>query len=305
MAKEHQHVYKLEEVLSSEARSAFRHLEIFARRMAEGLLHGVHKSKRKGISADFDHHKDYQPGDPLKHIDWKVSARQNRYYVKRYLEDTALAVRIVVDRSASMLMETDGVSKYLQACRVAACMANIALKQKDNAGLVIACAEETFWLPNRSSGVQLVRILEALASKPAASEDNLPQALKTLLDRGGYKGLMVIVTDLMYPPEDARREIGRLSAMGHEIILMHIMDRTEAEFPFNRFVEFHDLEVASKHHRLDAVTLKKIYHEEYQANINEWKVWAKKYNIHYVGFGTNDTIHSVLAEYIAYRGQVG
>ncbi len=121
-------VYSLNDLLQPQARESLRHLELYARRTVDGLLHGAHFSRRKGVSTDFDHHKIYQPGDPLKHIDWKVSARHDHHYVKRYIEDTALSVRLVVDRSASMLQDGGGASKYLRAARLAACMAYLILR---------------------------------------------------------------------------------------------------------------------------------------------------------------------------------
>ena len=294
-------VYSIDEVLSPQAKESLKHLELYARRRVEGVLHGIHRSRRIGVSTEFDHHQDYQPGDPLKHVDWKVSARHERYYVKRYEEDTALSVRLVVDRSASMLQATDGPSKYFQACRLAACLGYLILKEKDRVGLVLASAGQTMWTPMSSAGNHLVNILQALVARDAVAQDNLQICLRTILDRGERRGLIALVSDLMFDPLAVQRELARLQAYGHEVLVFQLRDKTEEEFPFNRWVEFGDLEDASVKHRLDAVPLKKIYLEEYQALIEEWNVWAKKYNVHFITFRTEEHVDTVLSEYLAYR----
>jgi len=294
-------VYSIDEVLPPQAKESLKHLELYARRRVEGVLHGIHRSRRIGVSTEFDHHKDYQPGDPLKHVDWKVSARHERYYVKRYEEDTALSVRLVVDRSASMLQATEGPSKYFQACRLAACLAYLILKEKDRAGLVLASAEQTMWTPMSSAGDHLVNILQALVARDAVAEDNLQTCLRTILDRGERRGLIAVISDLMFDPVPVQRELARLQAYGHEVLVFQLRDKTEEEFPFNRWVEFGDLEDASVKHRLDAVPLKKIYLEEYQALIEEWNAWAKKYNVHFITFRTEEHVDTVLSEYLVYR----
>ena len=295
------YAHTIEEILSPEAKDSLKHLELFARKHVEGFLHGTHRSRRIGVSTDFDHHKDYQPGDPLKHMDWRASARQERYYVKRYTEDTALSVRIVVDRSASMLQATEGPSKYLQACRLAACLAYLITKEKDSAGLVLACEGETVWTPMRASETHLVTILQALASNEAIAADNLQVCIRTILDRAERRGLVVLLSDMMYDPIPVQQQLARLQAYGHEVLLFQFRDETEEEFPFNRWVEFGDLENLATKHRLDAVPLKKIYREEYQALLEEWRTWAKKYHAHFISFRSDEHVETVLSEYLAYR----
>lgn len=296
--------YRLDDLLSPRAKESLRHLELYARRKVQGLLHGIHRSKRVGVSTDFDHHKNYQPGDPLKHVDWKVSARHDRFYVKRYTEDTALSVRLIVDRSASMLQATgDQPSKFLTASRLAACLGYLILHQKDAAGLVLSASDETFWLPVRAADSHLVAMLQALASRGPAAADALPGCLKALLDRAERRGLVVLVTDGMFEPEPVRRGLARLQAQGHEVLMLLVQDPTEEEFPFNRWVEFRSLEDAAVRHRLDAVLLKRLYREEYQAWLGEWRQWARKYDIHLVPCRTDAPVETVLSSYLACRAK--
>lgn len=288
--------------LTPEAKEALRHLEMQARRMVDGILHGIHRSRRIGVSTDFDHHKLYIPGDQLKHIDWKVSARHDKYYVKRYLEETALSTQIVVDRSASMVMETEeNPSKYECATRVAAAMAYLILKQKDGVGLALPGGDGTTWLPVRFAEVHLVRILEALVSQPPEGADTLDACLRAVVDRGGRRGLVVLISDLMFPPEAVQRELAKLQAGGNEVLIFQIRDETEEEFPFSRWVEFRDLEDSNVRRRLDTVPLRQIYLEEYQAVHEEWRAWSKKYDIHFVGLRAESAVETAISEYLAFR----
>lgn len=296
--------YSLEEVLPPGDREALRALELFARRTVEGLLHGAHASRRKGVSTDFDHHKPYQPGDPLKHVDWKVSARHDRYYVKRHIEDTALTVRLVVDRSASMLQETEGRSLYLQACRLAACLAWMALAQRDLAGLTLASAEEVLWLPPKSTQNHLVAILKALVTRRPAAADRLESCLRALLERNERRGLVAVVSDLMFDPEPVRCQMARLQAQGHELLLFQVRDPAEEDFPFNRWVRFQDREDPALRFRLDTVPLRRVYREEYQALLEEWRAWARKYDIHFVTFRSDAPVRTVLGDYMAVREEI-
>lgn len=298
--------YKLDEVLSPQAKESLSHLELFARKAVQGWIHGGHPSKRLGVSTEFDHHKNYLPGDPIKSIDWKASARHDRVYIKRSIEDSVLSVRIIVDRSASMAFATgDAPSKFLQASRAAACLAYLITSHGDSVGLTMASAGQVFWLPAGSTQRHLVQILTALASKPAQSEDNLPVCLRTLVDRVERRGIVALISDFMFDPEPVRKELARLRAQGHEIILFQMQDPTEHDFPFNRWVQFGDLENKAILHRVDAVILKRFYREELQRLQDEWIKWSKKYDIHRVVFPTDDRVDAVLSGYMAMRSGHG
>jgi len=297
----------LARVLSPEAKESLKHLEVFARRKVDGFLHGIHRSRRIGVSTEFDHHADYHPGDPLKHVDWRASARHDRYYVKRYVMDTALTVRLVVDRSASMLPVESriaaGPGKYLQACRLAACLAYLVVKERDAAGLTLTTARETIWLPASSRDDRFVALLTALVSSDAVDEDNLGACLRTILDRGERKGMIAVVSDLMFAPQPVQRQLASLVAQGHEVLVFQLREPVEEDFPFSRWVQFHDLERPSVKHRVDTVPLKRIYREEYQALVEDWRRWANTHGVHFVTFRTDGHVETVLSEYIAFRNR--
>lgn len=292
--------HDLDRVLSPRARDALKHLEIFARRTVDGMLHGMHTSRRKGVSTDFDHHKVYQPGDSLKHVDWKVSARSDEIFVKRYIEDTALSVRVVVDSSGSMRRRTGDLdSKADHAIRMAAALCYLILNQKDAAGLSLA-GSKAQWLPTRSSEQQLVRILRMLAESEADAQDDLAVALRRITDRGERRGLVVVISDLMMDPVPVQKALGQLSARGHEVMVYQVQDPAEHDFPFNRWVTFNSLETGART-RIDAVPLKKIYLEEFAALQESYQTWARKFDAHMVTWRTDQRVETVLSDYVAYR----
>jgi|688.fasta_scaffold40233_4 uncharacterized protein (DUF58 family) len=295
----------LDGVLPAEVRDAVRNLELFARKKAEGIQHGAHLSRRKGVSTEFDHHKQYMPGDPIKHVDWKVSARHDRYFVKRYIEDTALSVQLVVDNSASHKQTTGGISVWRQISQLAACLTYLVLRQRDSIGMVMANSDRTVWLPASSTSTQLVRILQALVTTGASAADALNGSLRGVLERVSRRGLVIVVSDLMFDPDAVRLELRKLQARGHEVLLFQVRDPDAEHFPFNRWMVFESLERAGIRHRVDTVPLKRFYLEEYREFMDGWKRWTRKHDVHFVSLRSDEPVETALAEYLARRASGG
>ncbi len=307
MADRNEQRTALADILPAETRDALRHLEIFARKTVEGMLHGAHRSRRKGVSTEFDHHKQYMPGDPIKHVDWKVTARhERRIFVKRYIEDTALSVRLVVDASASHNQATAGVSVWRQSARMAASLAYLVLRQRDSVGMVMTGSETNIWLPTSSTQTQLVRIMQALVlHRGGKGTDSIEQALRNLLDRESRRGIVILISDLMFPPETVRLELKKLQAKGHEVLVFQVRDPDAEAFPFNRWMQFDSLERPGVRFRVDTVPLKRFYLEEYRDFMAEWKQWARKQDIHFVTLRSDVPIETALATYLHLRAGQG
>lgn len=295
----------LDSVLPAEVRDALRHLEVFARKKVEGVLHGAHPSRRKGVSTEFDHHKQYMPGDPIKHVDWKVSARHEKFFVKRYIEDTSLNVQLVVDSSASQKQSTGGISTWRQTAQLAASLAYLVLRQRDSVGMVLANAGSTVWLPSSSTQTQLVRILQALAGAKASATDALSLSLRAILERVSRRGMVIVVSDLMFDPESIRLDIRKLQARGHEVLLFQVRDPDVENFPFNRWMNFESLERAGVRWRIDTVPLKRFYLEEYKEFMDGWKAWTRKHDVHFVSMRSDEPVETALSVYLNLRAGGG
>jgi uncharacterized protein (DUF58 family) len=291
-------------LLPPAAKEELRHLELIARRVVDGMRHGVHRSRRTGVSSDFDRHALYVPGDPLKHMDWKASARHEKWYTKKYHEDTALAVRILVDCSASMAFATaDMPAKATHARRLAAALAYLVIKEHDAAGLWLLADGMERVLPPGSRSQDLVAILAALAGAGAAGRDGLAEGVRTFADRAGRRGLIAVVSDFLFDPAPLQRELGRLQARGHEVILFQIRDPTEEEFPFRQWVLFGDLENRAVRHRVDGALLSHLYREEYQALMDGWRAWAGRAGAHFQTWSTSTPVEAALAAYVEARNR--
>jgi uncharacterized protein (DUF58 family) len=301
--------YELSDLLRADGRQALEHLHLRARKLVTGMLHGGHRSRRKGVSTEFDHHALYQPGDPLKLIDWKASARHDRVYVKRQLEETALQVRIVVDRSGSMRRATEpGPTKYLQAARLATALAFVVLEERDRFGLTIAGAapgNTDTWLPAGSGETHLVRFVRALCATEGTGGDDLTDALRVQVERSERRGLTALISDMMFDPVPVQAQLARLAAQGHDLAVFQICDPVEQEFPFSRWIRFQSLEAGGRGRRVDTVPLKKLYREEFAAVQEEWRAWCRRSDAHYVAARSDAAMEAVLSEYLAFRDQIG
>lgn len=296
----------LDTVLPADMRDALRQLELFARKKVEGIQHGAHISRRKGVSTEFDHHKIYMPGDPIKHVDWKVSARHDeKHFVKRYIEDTSLGVRLVVDCSGSQKQTTGGISVWRQCAQLTACLAYLVLRQRDSVGLAMTNAAETVWLPSSSTQTQLVRILQALVKTRAAAADAVDSALRATLERVTRRGVVILISDLMFDPDTVRQGIRNLQARGHEVLIFQIRDPDAENFPFNRWVQFESLERAGVRHRVDTVPLKRFYQEEYREFMQDWKNWTRKHDVHFMTLRSDEPVENALSMYLAMRAGGG
>jgi uncharacterized protein (DUF58 family) len=308
-----QPAYDLNDLLRADGRQALEHLRLKARRLVTGMLHGAHRSRRKGVSTEFDHHAIYQPGDPLKLIDWKASARHDRVYVKRQLEDTALQVRIVVDRSGSMRRATGtGPTKYLQAARLATALAYVILEERDRFGLSIAggmkagtSAGADSWLPAGSGEAHLVRCVQALCAAEGSGGDDLAESLRVQVERSERRGITALVSDLMFDPVPVQTQLARLKAQGHDLVVFQVCDPVEQDFPFNRWIRFQNLEASGRGTRIDTVPLKRIYREEFAAVQEEWRQWCRRSDAHFVTARADAAMEAVLSEYLAFRDGIG
>ena len=221
-------------------------LELVARTVVEGFLHGLHRSPYVGFSVEFASHREYLPGDDLRHLNWKLYARNDKLYVKQYDAETNLDCHLVVDVSGSMETASAGTSKRRYATMLAAAIAHLALSQRDAVGLDALCRSRR--RPRKASGQveQLDEILSALAGpreKPAAASAAVLHEVAELMPR---RGLVVLVSDLFFPVEDVFSGLDHLLFHGHDLIIFHVLDPLEHGLGVAGQVRFHDLETGEE-----------------------------------------------------------
>lgn len=228
--------------LDPETLSKISGLELRARQVVEGYLAGLHRSPYRGRSVDFAEHRPYNPGDELKHIDWKLWARSDRYFVKLYEEETNVLAYFLMDASGSMDYGSGPVSKYDYGATLAASLAHLMLLQRDAVGLTIFSEEVRAELPPTAASAVLGTFCRLLEAGAPAGRTDLGALLRRIATRLRKRGLVVLVSDLLAPLDDVYSALHRFRYDGHAVILAHVVDPAEEEFPFDGSTRFEGME---------------------------------------------------------------
>ena len=228
--------------LHPEAIKRISRLQLRARRIVEGFLSGMHRSPYFGQSVEFLQHREYTTGDDLRHVDWKVWARQDRLYVKQYEEDTNLRCTLLVDVSASMAYGGGPLNKYEYACTVACSLAYLVLKQQDAVGCVAFDERVRHKVPARSRRDHLDSVVDALAVSEPRNKTDMYPVLREVSESHPRRGMMILVSDLLADPEGTLRGLKLLRQRGHDVLVFHVLDDDELDFPFTGGMRFEGLE---------------------------------------------------------------
>jgi len=229
--------------LHPEAIARIARLELRARAVVEGVLAGLHKSPYKGQSVEFLQHREYVRGDDLRRVDWKVWGRQDRLYVKEFEEETNLRLALLVDGSASMDYRSGPLSKYDYAATLAASLAWLALSHGDAAGCAVFDDKVRASVPARTKRSQLASVVEVLEAPRGGRPTAFLPVLRGLAETLPRRGLVVVVSDLLGDREGVFQGLQLLRKRGHDIVLLHVMDDDELDFPFEGPTKFEGLEI--------------------------------------------------------------
>lgn len=234
--------------LAGDVRERIARLDITAQTLVEGPISGLHKSPYHGFSVEFAQHREYTWGDELKHVDWKVFARTDRYYVKQYEEETNLRCMTLVDSSESMLYrgERAVASKYEYAATLACGLAFLLLRQQDSCGLLLFDDVERRRVPPSAHPAQLRIMAETLSQAEMRGDHQSPPVLNSMAEELRRRGMVVVLSDLFFPPEDFLEGLRHLRHRGHEVVVFHCLDPDELDFPFDDTTRFEGLEQQSE-----------------------------------------------------------
>ena len=235
------HKYKY---LDPAALAKMGRLNIVAKGVVEGFITGLHRSPYHGFSVEFAEHRAYVPGDNPKDVDWQAYARSDRYMVKQYQEETNLRAHIVLDVSASMgyRSQPDSLSKLEYASFLAACFAYLLARQQDPIGLITFDDDVRSFIPPRSTMPHLNLLLRALEQLEPSRKTNVAGAFHRVAEHLKKRGLIIIISDLYDEPREVIKALHHFRHKKHEVMLFHIFDQAEVEFPFGKLTEFVDME---------------------------------------------------------------
>ncbi len=271
-----------------------------ARFVVEGVLTGLHRSPHHGQSIEFAEHKEYSPGDDLRHIDWKVYGKSDKYYVKQFEEETNLKGYILLDASGSMGYRSNKISKLDYGITLAASLAYLMLKQLDAVGLLTFNEREGSYIPPRARSSHLQAILQVLEGLEPGSRTDLAKVLNNLAEKVRRRALVILISDLF---DEADRVLDALKQFRHrknEIIIFHILDPDEIEFPFKDLTVFLGMEGEGQI-LADPRGMKVTYQREIRSFIEKYRQVCLGNGIDYCLIKTSTPLDQALTEYLAKR----
>ncbi len=292
--------------LSVEALARIDDLQLLAKTVVEGFTLGLHRSPFHGSSVEFSEHRPYSPGDEIKHIDWRVYAKIDRYYIKQYEAETNLVCNILLDASASMGYKSDpgALSKLEYASCLAACLAYFMIVQRDAAGLAIFDDKVRLVLPPRLSQSHIRHILSELDALEPGGETDVAGPMHTLADGQKRRGLMVLISDLLGDVEAIKSALQRFRFEGHDIIVFHVMDDAELTFPFSAMTQFEDLETRATT-LVSPESTRTTYLRELRKFLTAVEKGCADVKADYKLFNTKTPLEVALSEYLYRRSQLG
>ena len=229
-------------LISPTALMAIKNLELRARIVVEGFWHGIHRSPYHGFSVEFTEYRQYSPGDDTRYLDWRLYARTDRYYIKKFEDETNLRCHLLVDNSRSMDYGSRGYTKAQYANTLAATLAYFLYQQGDGVGVLTFDEQIREYLPARHRLGHLRHLMLALEKPSGGSATDLAAPLQRIVEIVRKRGLMVLISDLLAPIESLEKNLASLCACRHEVILFQIFDPAELVFDFEKAALFHDLE---------------------------------------------------------------
>jgi uncharacterized protein (DUF58 family) len=277
-------------------------LELRARRIVEGYVAGLHRSPYQGFSNEFAEHREYAPGDDLRYVDWKVFGKSDRFYLKQFEEETNLICYLLLDTSESMQYQGPGapLSKLAYGACAAAALAYLVLHQRDAVGLVTFDQEVRQLIRPSSSPTQLKQLLHVMESTNAARKTRSGPIFHDLAERLARRGIVVIISDLFDDVEAMLAGLKHFRHRRHDVIVVHVLDPAEIDFPFQQVTMFKGLEALG-----EVVTeprsLRAAYRKEIQSFLQRVRTGCRGQQIDYLSVRTDQPLDAVLTAFLSAR----
>jgi uncharacterized protein (DUF58 family) len=288
--------------LPDDVRDRIARLAVTAKSLVEGPLSGLHKSPYQGISVEFAQHREYTWGDELKHVDWKVFARTDRYYVKQYEQETNLQATVVLDQSESMLYRGRKASgsKFEYGATLAAGLAFVLIRQQDQAGLVLFDDQVRRRLPPSAHPAQLRNMTSAMAEVELRAETQATPVLHQLADELTRRGIVFVVSDLLLPAPAFLEGLRHLKHRRHDVVVLHVIDEDELTFPFEDMTRFEGLELP-RALLVDPRALRDSYLEALNVHLRQVEAGCQEARADYVRLSTSVPPAVALSRFLSQR----
>lgn len=287
-------------LLDPEVISKAEALGLHARYVVEGYMAGEHKSPYRGFAIEFAQHREYSHGDDTRHLDWKVVGRTDRYYIKQYEQETNYVANVLLDGSESMKYGSGKLTKLHYGKVIAACLSYLILNQRDAVALGLFDTNMRDYAPRRNSRATIHNLMARLAAFEPKAQTNIGAVLHDMARQTRRKGLVIIISDFFDDEQAVLDGIQHLRFGGNEVIVFHVMDPYELEFPFMGLVEFEGLEQIPKILTRPG-EIRKSYLREVEAFRTRLRNGCERNNCHYVLVNTSHSLDEVLSAYLAFR----
>ncbi len=291
--------YLRPEVLGKLAR-----LELRARSVVEGFVSGLHNSPYHGFSVEFAEHREYVPGDDVRHIDWRVFAKADRFYIKQYEEETNLRCHLLLDCSGSMAYpehaDAAAWTKWTYASTLAASLAYLQARQQDAVGLTLFDHEIRRQLPPAGNPRQLSNMLTLIEGQVPQHKTDVKVLFRYLADHIRQRSMVVVISDLLTDLDEVIAGLQRLRHTHHEVLVFHVLDHDELEFPFTDQTLFEGIEVPLEL-LTDPQALRQSYRRRVQAFIQRLRSLCVNNRIDYALLSTRDPLDVALTTFLAKR----
>jgi uncharacterized protein (DUF58 family) len=275
-------------------------LDLRARQVVEGFISGLHKSPFFGQSVEFVQHREYVPGDDIRHMDWKVWSRSDRFYIKQFEAETNLRCTLVVDTSESMKYGRGAMSKYDYACTAAACLAYLVIKQQDSVGVTSFGVDLRQVVPTGSNQLQLEAIAAAMDKSKPQDKTDLRTVLRKVAESTHTRSLVVIFSDLLTDREPLFKGIEMLRHRRNDVTVFHILDDDELSFPFTGMTRFEGMEELPNL-LCDPKALRDGYLEALEEYLTEVRRGCSRMGVDYSLVKTSDYLDAVLSRFLFSR----
>ena len=281
-----------------------RNMNLVARYLVEGFISGLHRSPHKGFSVEFAEYKKYVLGDDVRRIDWKVFSKTKKLYIKEYQEETNLRCYILLDISASMSYGSGEVTKLEYASFLASALSYLMIKQNDSVGLTLFSEGIKRFITPKSSAAQLKTILIELEKVRPTDRTDISRAFHSIANKIRRRGMIIIISDFYDDPEKVMKALKHFRHKQHEVLVFHILDRNEVDFPFDGLINFRDLETG-ENVQLYAQALREEYRKKLEGFVLDYRRSCSDSNIEYVMVNTQTPYDVMLASYLAKRSVLG
>jgi len=281
---------------------AVRNLELRARIVVQGFWNGLHRSPYHGFSVEFTEYRQYTPGDDPRYLDWRLYARSDRYYIKKFEDETNLRCYLLVDNSKSMGYGSLAYNKAQYANTLAATFAYFLYGQGDAVGLLTFDERIREYLPARYRSGHLRHMMLALEKPAGGTQTDLAAPLKRIVELVRKRGLMVVFSDFLSPLDTLERSLSQLTASGHEVMVFQILDPAERDFKFEKASFFLDMESGSELY-IDPAEVREDYLKKLKQHQDALAAICQKLGVGFRKLYTDSPLDQALFDYLRERMQ--